>query len=69
MGTSSHPAAGFVIVAFSGMMTASFAAPMKLSRRWAWENLWLVYATLALVLIPTPTRCSICSAGRNGSPV
>jgi L-rhamnose-H+ transport protein len=53
MGTSSHPAAGFVIVAFSGMMTASFAAPMKLSRRWAWENMWLVYATLALVLIPT----------------
>lgn len=39
-------------VAFSGMMTASFAAPMKLSRRWSWENTWLVYATLALVLIP-----------------
>ncbi|HXS12092.1 MAG TPA: L-rhamnose/proton symporter RhaT [Acidobacteriaceae bacterium] len=35
------------------MMTASFAAPMRLSRRWAWENTWLVYATLALVLIPT----------------
>lgn len=25
---------------------------MKLSRRWSWENTWLVYATLALVLIP-----------------
>lgn len=49
---SSHPAVGFVIVVFSGMMTASFAAPMKLSRSWAWENLWLVYATLALLLIP-----------------
>lgn len=53
MQTSSHPATGFLIVALSGMMTASFAAPMKLSRRWAWENMWLVYATLALVLIPT----------------
>jgi L-rhamnose-H+ transport protein len=53
MQTSSHPAVGFVIVVFSGMMTASFAAPMKLSRRWRWENLWLVYSTLALLLIPT----------------
>ena len=44
---------GFVVVALSGTMTASFAVPMKLSRRWAWENMWLVYATLALVLIPT----------------
>lgn len=52
MQTSSHPALGFVIVVFSGMMTASFAAPMKSSRRWAWENTWLVYATLALLLIP-----------------
>lgn len=43
---------GLVTVALSGMMTASFAAPMKLSRRWSWENTWLVYATLALVLIP-----------------
>jgi len=34
------------------MLTASFAAPMKLSRRWNWENTWLVYATFALVLIP-----------------
>jgi L-rhamnose-H+ transport protein len=52
MQTSSHPALGFAIVVFSGMMTASFAAPMKLSRRWAWENTWLVYATLALLFIP-----------------
>lgn len=52
MQTSSHPAVGFLIVVFSGMMTASFAAPMKLSRRWQWENIWLVYATLALLLIP-----------------
>ena len=52
MQASSNPALGFIIVAVSGMMTASFAAPMKLSRRWSWENTWLVYATLALVLIP-----------------
>lgn len=52
MQSPAHPVLGLVVVAFSGTMTASFAAPMKFSRRWAWENTWLVYATLALVLIP-----------------
>jgi L-rhamnose-H+ transport protein len=47
-----NPSLGLAIVLFSGMLTASFAAPMKLSRRWSWENTWLVYATFALVLIP-----------------
>ena len=47
-----NPSLGLAIVLFSGMLTASFAAPMKLSRRWNWENTWLVYATFALVLIP-----------------
>ena len=43
---------GLPVVLFSGMLTASFAAPMKLSRRWNWENTWLIYATFALVVIP-----------------
>jgi L-rhamnose-H+ transport protein len=47
-----NPALGLAIVLFSGMLTASFAAPMKLSRRWHWENTWLVYATFALIVIP-----------------
>lgn len=36
----------------SGTLTASFPFPMKFSRDWRWENTWLIYATLALVLIP-----------------
>lgn len=36
----------------SGMLTASFPFPMKFSRAWRWENTWLIYATLALLLIP-----------------
>jgi L-rhamnose-H+ transport protein len=43
---------GLAVIFFSGLLIASFAAPMKLSRAWNWENTWLVYATLALVLIP-----------------
>jgi L-rhamnose-H+ transport protein len=44
---------GLATIIFSGLLIASFAAPMKLSRAWNWENSWLVYATLALLLIPT----------------
>jgi len=47
-----NPSVGLAIVLFSGMLTASFAAPMRLARRWSWENTWLVYATFALVLMP-----------------
>jgi L-rhamnose-H+ transport protein len=47
-----HSSLGLAIIVFSGVLIASFAAPMKLSRAWNWENTWLAYATLALVIIP-----------------
>lgn len=47
-----HSSLGLAIIVFSGVLIASFAAPMKLSREWSWENTWFIYATLALVLIP-----------------
>jgi L-rhamnose-H+ transport protein len=47
-----HSGLGLGIVMFSGVLTASFPIPMKFSRAWKWENTWLVYATLALVVIP-----------------
>jgi L-rhamnose-H+ transport protein len=47
-----HSSLGLAIIVFSGLLIASFAAPMKLSREWSWENTWLLYATLALILIP-----------------
>lgn len=48
----SHSAFGLGIVVGSGVLTASFPVPMKLSRAWKWENTWFVYATLALIVIP-----------------
>jgi L-rhamnose-H+ transport protein len=48
----SHPTVGLGILMISGALTASFPVPMKFSRAWNWENAWLVYATLALVVIP-----------------
>lgn len=49
---SSSAASGLGILVLSGILTASFAFPMKFSRAWRWENTWLVYATLALLIIP-----------------
>src|ERR1700733_5397506 len=47
-----HSSLGLAIIVSSGVLIASFAAPMKLSRTWSWENTWLVYATLALLVVP-----------------
>lgn len=49
---SSHPALGLGIVTVSGTLTGSFPYPMKFSRAWHWENTWLAYATLALLIFP-----------------
>ena len=49
-GENSLPGLGVLLL--SGMLTASFPVPMKFSRYWKWENMWLLYATLALVVIP-----------------
>lgn len=43
---------GMAVIAASGALNGSFAAPMKYSRRWKWENTWLVFAVVALLLLP-----------------
>ena len=35
-----------------GMLTGAFALPMKLARRWQWENIWLLYSVSGLILVP-----------------
>src|ERR1700752_2252881 len=44
--------AGFVLLVVAGVMNASFALPMKFTRRWAWENTWAVWSGLALLVMP-----------------
>src|SRR4029077_17970359 len=43
---------GFLLLVVAGVMNASFALPMKFTRRWAWENTWAVWSALALLLMP-----------------
>jgi len=43
---------GFVLLLCAGVMNGSFTLPMKFTRRWAWENTWLVWTIFALVVFP-----------------
>lgn len=43
---------GMAIIFVSGAFNGSFPLPMKYTRRWRWENIWLVFASVALLLLP-----------------
>src|ERR1039458_8350699 len=43
---------GFLLLVVAGLMNASFAVPMKYTRRWSWENTWMVWTFFALVVLP-----------------
>lgn len=43
---------GFLTILVAGVMNGSFAVPMKWTRHWAWENIWLAWSLIALVLFP-----------------
>src|SRR5664279_1686644 len=43
---------GMSIIFISGLFNGSFAWPMKYALGWKWENLWLFFTFLALVVLP-----------------
>jgi hypothetical protein len=43
---------GFVMAAISGMLDGSYGVVMKLTKKWEWENIWLVFSTTSLVIFP-----------------
>jgi len=43
---------GILVVLLGGMVTGSFAVPMKRARLWPWENLWAAYSLVGLIVIP-----------------
>ena len=43
---------GMAVILLSGLLNGAFSLPMKYSRAWKWENTWLVYSLVALLLIP-----------------
>lgn len=66
-------AIGFVTVFVAGLLQGSVLAPMKYMPKWAWENIWLVYATFAYLFFPwffaevtTPHLLSVLAATPHG---
>jgi L-rhamnose-H+ transport protein len=51
---------GMAMVLVGGAMTGSFALPMKVMRRWEWENTWLVYSVVGLLLLPWIAAFATC---------
>jgi L-rhamnose-H+ transport protein len=43
---------GMSILFVSGLSNGSFAWPMKYARRWQWENIWLFFTFMALLVMP-----------------
>lgn len=43
---------GLLLLFVAGVMNASFTLPMKFTRKWAWENTWLVWTIFALLIFP-----------------
>ncbi len=43
---------GMTVILVSGAMNAAFALPMKYSRSWKWENLWLVFSVVGILIVP-----------------
>jgi L-rhamnose-H+ transport protein len=46
---------GIATLIVAGVTNASFTMPMKYARKWAWENTWLAWTVLALVVLPLVT--------------
>ena len=42
----------FALVVFAGVLNGSFAVPMKWMRSWAWENIWLAWSAIGLLILP-----------------
>lgn len=43
---------GIATLIAAGVTNASFTMPMKYARKWAWENTWLAWTLLALIVLP-----------------
>ena len=43
---------GFLFVVLAGVATGTYFLGLKYVEPWKWENIWLVYAMLALLVMP-----------------
>jgi len=43
---------GIGLALIAGVMAGNSMLPMKFAKRWRWENIWLVFSVVSLVVIP-----------------
>src|SRR5271157_5902968 len=43
---------GMALIFIGGIFNGSFPLPMKFTRRWEWENTWLVFALVSVGIMP-----------------
>ncbi len=43
---------GLILVLLAGLCQGSFMLPMKFTKDWAWENVWLIFAATAYLVLP-----------------
>ena len=43
---------GIVLIMVAGLMAGDCMLPMKFNRKWRWENTWLIFSLVSLVVIP-----------------
>lgn len=48
----SDATSGILLLVVAGIMNANFTLPMKFTKKWAWENTWLVWTIVALLIFP-----------------
>ncbi|OHB80999.1 MAG: hypothetical protein A2V98_05425 [Planctomycetes bacterium RBG_16_64_12] len=44
------PLVGLIVVGLAGALNGTYALPLKKTPRWAWENTWLVYSVVGMVV-------------------
>jgi len=50
---------GIGLTLLAGLMSGNCMLPLKFSRRWRWENIWLVFSVVSLILIPWALALSL----------
>jgi glucose uptake protein GlcU len=43
---------GIALILVAGVMAGDFTLPLKFNRKWQWENTWLIFSLVSLVVLP-----------------
>jgi L-rhamnose-H+ transport protein len=52
---------GIVLIMVAGLMAGNCMLPLKFNRKWRWENTWLIFSMVSLILLPWILALSLVS--------